>query len=152
MGIVLISIIAVAIVTFVGLQTFFRRIKPDKSPTLNPLFWLSTILATPLVIAGCLFLWYAISSSYPQQVFDQAMWSENQQERYQYTDDLLDNEKLIGLTIDETIAILGEPENQEDSIMIYNIGYDPKVFLNGNPDWMNLVIKDEIVYSVSIER
>ena len=61
------------------------------------------------------------------------------------TDDLVDNEKLIGKTKEEIIELLGQEENNLDSsLWTYYIGYKPSI-IGIDPDVLEVEFKDDKV-------
>ena len=142
MGILMLSLLLVATITFILTFSLFKKFNPGSTPLEKPLFWVIAIIATPLLYAACLFSWFTISSSYPDRTFDKAAWENNLDTRYEYVHDLITNQKLIGNTITETKNMLGEPDSESDSTLIYYIGYSPKYFLNSDPDWLEIALKD----------
>lgn len=105
-------------------------------------YWITAIVATPVFYIGFLFIWFFASSSYETQEFNKENWTENRDSRYVYVDDLIDSEKLIGLTSSELKSVLGEADYEDDSTMSFYIGYSPKHFLNMYPDWLETDLID----------
>jgi len=61
------------------------------------------------------------------------------------TDDLVDNEKLIGKTKEEIKELLGQEENNLDaSRWTYYIGYKPSI-IGIDPDVLEIEFKDDKV-------
>jgi len=98
MGIIVLSFLVTAILVFSALFLLFRKIRSGKNPARDSRYWLTAIIATPIVYIGLLFTWFFFSSSYETKEFNKENWLEDQDTRYVYVDDLIDNEKLIGLT------------------------------------------------------
>ena len=136
MGIFAISILLVGSLTFSGTYLLFRKNKMNPVKRLS--FWLTVFVATPISYVACLAIWFAISSSYPHRTFDQADWANKRNDRYEYVDDLVNNNKAIGLTQKEVISMLGKPDEINDSTLTYYIGYCPKYFMNNDPDWLEI--------------
>lgn len=142
MGILLLSLLATTAVVFSGVYLLFRKYRPDTNPFSNILYWVTTIIATPVIYIGLIFLWLSASSNYETQVFDKESWAENMDSRYVYVDDLIDNEKLIGLTKSDLESMLGEADYEDDTLMSFYIGYTPKPFFNMDPDWLETDLID----------
>jgi len=150
MGIFLISILLVAVLTFLLTLAVFKRIKRGANPFKNSIFWITIVIALPIIYAGILFTWYKISSSYPERSFDKYEWIQNKDKRYEYVEDLVNHNKLNGMTKSEVIDLLGKASNENDSMLTYYIGYSPKIFFNLDPDWLEIEIKNEIVETVRV--
>jgi hypothetical protein len=145
MGILLILLLFTGIFTFVGLFFVFKRFNPSKSPISNPLYWFASIIGGPILLAGVIWVWFLISSHYEEKEFDSAAWVEQEDTRYEYVDDLVNQQKLIGLEKTEVIEKLGEPDGQSDSTLTYYIGYTPKYFMNMDPDWLEIKLEGKVV-------
>ena len=72
--------------------------------------WGTTIVMTPFLYVSLIFIWISYISYYPERDFDKEKWNANIETRYEMTDDLIDNGKLIGLTKDDVRQLLGEEE------------------------------------------
>ena len=151
-GIFAFSLLIAAVLTFVLVFFLLRWLRPGKKHLKNPFLWVSVVFATPVVYAGLLWIWFLISSSYPERSFDKTAWIENQEKRYEYVDDLINHAKLIGLTKSEIKEMLGKPDNENDSILTYYIGYSPRYFLNNDPDWLEIELDNgEVVKTIILE-
>ena len=129
----------------------FKRIRPEKSPINNPLFWLSGIVMTPVLLVGSLFFYMFISSIYIEKAFDEIAWKTENHNRYIYVTDLKEN-KLIGMDSLKVIQLLGPPDDIDNGDLIYNIGYDPKQYFNMDPDWMYVKIRAGKVQELEVKR
>lgn len=151
-GIFAFSLLIAVVLTFILIYFLFRLIRPEKKQVKSSLFWLSVLIATPLLYAGFLWIWFLISSSYPERSFDKTAWIENKEKRYEYVDDLVDHSKLIGLMKSEIKEILGKPDNENDSTLTYYIGYSPRYFLNNDPDWLEIQLDNgETINTIILE-
>lgn len=142
MGIVVLSFFVIAVLVFTGLFFLFRKYISRTKPMSSLYYWITAIVATPVFYIGFLFIWFFASSSYETQEFNKENWTENRDSRYVYVDDLIDSEKLIGLTSSELKSVLGEADYEDDSTMSFYIGYSPKHFLNMDPDWLETDLID----------
>ncbi len=145
MGIVFLSFLLTVVLVFTGLFFLFRKYNSKTNPLSSPYYWITAIVATPCFYIGFLFLWFLVSSSYEKKEFDKENWTENRESRYVYVDDLIEGEKLIGLTGSELKNMLGETDYEDDSTMSFYIGYSPKTFFNMDPDWLETDLTDGIV-------
>ena len=152
MGIVVLSLFVTTLLVFTGLFLLFRKYRPRKNPLSNLYYWISAIIATPSLYIGFILIWFFVSSSYERKEFDKVNWAENRDSRYEYVDDLVDGEKLIGLTSSELKSMLGEADHEDDSTMTYYIGYCPKHFLNMDPDWLETDLIDGRVCNVNVRE
>ncbi len=136
MGIVILSFLVIIFLVFAGLFLLFRKYGSRKSPFINLYYWITAVVITPLLYIGLLFIYLSISSSYERIGFDKENWAENRDSRYIYVEDLVDNNKLIGLTSTELKSMLSDADHEDDSTIIYYIGYSPQHFFNMDPDWL----------------
>ena len=152
MGIVVLSLFVTTLLVFTGLFLLFRKYRPRKNPLSNLYYWISAIIATPSLYIGFILIWFFVSSSYERKEFDKVDWAENRDSRYEYVEDLVDGEQLIGLTSSELKSMLGEADHEDDSTMTYYIGYCPKHFLNMDPDWLETDLIDGRVCNVNVRE
>lgn len=136
MGILFISFLATTILVFLLVFLLFRKFSQRKNISKDPRYWLVSVVASPVVYIGFLLIWLLMSSSFEAKEFTKENWANNRNTRYEYVSDLIDNNKLIGLTKIELDSTLGKADYEDDSITQYYIGYSPKVLLNNDPDWL----------------
>ena len=122
MGIVVLSFFVTTVLVFAGLYLLFRKYSSRKNPLSNVYYWLAAIVATPGFYIMFLFIWFFFSSSYERKEFDKESWANNRDSRYVYVEDLIEGEKLIGLTGDELKSMLGEADYEDDSTITFYIG------------------------------
>lgn len=137
--------LVIGIVTFFILRWILKRmIKTSRSLRIASTL-IGTIILTPLIYAGLIFCWIAIASYYPERDFDKEKWRTDIEKRYEMTDDLVDNEKLIGKSKKEIKELLGQEEvSMDSSRWTYYIGYKPGV-LGIDPDILEIEFKDDKV-------
>lgn len=152
MGIVVLSFLVTSVLVFASVFLLFRKFSPRKKPFSNSYYWITAIVATPCLYIGFLLIWFVGSSSYESKEFDKDNWAEKRDSRYEYVEDLLDGEKLIGLTSSELKSMLGEADHEDDSTMIFYIGYSPEHFLNMDPDWLETALIDGKVSAVYVRE
>ena len=141
MEVIIINII-LAVPTFFLVQLIFKKVNPSWTRLKSPFLWLTTIFATPVIYVGLIFTWISIETYYPKRDFDKEKWAINIEKRYEYADDLVDNEKLIGLSKQEIKEILGEPESETENSMTYYLGFSPRHFIGIDPDYLEINFKD----------
>lgn len=142
--------LALAVPTFFLVKLVFKKINPTWSRLNNPLLWLSTAVVTPVVYVGLFFIWFTFATYYPERRFDKEAWSVNIETRYEYADDLVDNDKLIGLDKREIKEMLGEPEYENENSMTYYIGFSPRHLIGIDPDYLEINFRDGNAYSTQI--
>ncbi len=151
MGALLISLLSTGVLVFSGVFFLFKK-HSSKRPFRNPSYWITSLLISPIIYAGIIFIWLLWSSSFTRKEFNKKEWENNRDSRYELVDDLVNNQKLIGLTMNEVKSILGEPDGEFDSTITYYIGYSPQYFLNSDPDWLELETKNQKVSNANIRE
>jgi len=90
-AILIMLVIAIVIVIFLIGFLILRKSQPNKNHFKNPILWITTVVSTPLIYIGLIFLWITIATHYPQRDFNQDKWIKDKETRYEYADDLVDN-------------------------------------------------------------
>jgi hypothetical protein len=132
------------IVIILGIPVYFfcqwlckKLLKENK--TRKTVTWIATIIATPIVYFGLVVLFFFSSEYYPKHDFDRKEWLVNKDQRYEYSDDIIESKMLIGKTKDEVRKILGDVGNSNnENEWHYELGYRPEI---GNIDPDTLVIE-----------
>jgi amino acid transporter len=135
---VILIMFVIAIVIFLIGFLILRKRQPTKNNFKNPILWITTIVLTPLIYIGLIFLWITIATHYPQRDFNQEKWIKDKETRYEYADDLVDNENLIGQTKAQILELLGEPDYETEMTITYCIGFSPRHFIGIDPDWLEI--------------
>lgn len=141
MDVIIINLI-LAVPTFFLVRLIFKKINPTWNRLRNPFLWLTTFFVTPVIYVGLILIWLSIETYYPERDFDKGKWTENVEKRYEYADDLVDNEKLVGLTKNEIKEILGEPDYENEHSMTYYIGFSKRHLFRIDPDYLEISFKD----------
>jgi hypothetical protein len=105
---------------------------------------LGLLIVTPLALAT-LYSWFIFLLTTPIYLhysFDKDEWRTNIDQRYKMADDLIDSEKVLGLTESQVIELLGKPTNKYDNTIRYYIGDRPTPGLDLDPDELVLDLKD----------
>ena len=152
MGLIVISFFVTALLVFTIVFLLFRKFGHGNNPFRKSYFWIASIVLTPVIYFGSLFTWFSIAASYEAQEFDKNTWQKNEESRYVFVDDLVEGEKLIGLSRDELESMLGKADYEDDSTMTYYLGYSPGVYLNMDPDWLVSDLTDGKVSYVYIRE
>ena len=127
-----------------------RFIKDRQTRVIRSLF--ATLVITPLIYVGLIFLWICWVEYYPKRDFNREKWISNKERRYEYSNDIIKSKMLIGKTKAEVKQLLGTPENSEErDDWYYNIGFVPEIM---NIDRSALIVefKDGQVTMVSQHR
>jgi len=141
------------ILAFLGIPVFFiwRRILKNRkmqSGTKRAVLWIATVVSTPILYVGIVALFLFSMEYYPKRDFDKAAWLKNKDERYEYSDDIIDSKMLIGKSKNDVRKILGDEGNLNDSDdWSYDLGFRPEL-LNIDPDSMEITFKNNRVVSV----
>ena len=145
MGTVVITFLLAGLLSFVGFFFLFKRLNPERKPKSNPVYWISSFFLSTIFLAATIWFWVLSSSHYEEKEFESKAWIENRHERYEYADDIVNEDKILGLETKEILNRLGEPDNQSDTSLTYYIGYTPKYFMNMDADWLEIKLENNIV-------
>ncbi len=143
MGTLLLVILTTELVVLGLLYFLFKRYYTKVPPLKNKYFWLSVIIVPPVILVSGVYLWFLSQANFDAQPFNQALWEQDSDKRYLYADDLIDNNKLIGKSTQYIESILGEPMQKDSIIMHFYIGYSPKNFINIDPDYLVVELKND---------
>ena len=147
---VILIMFVIAIVIFLIGFLILRKRQPTKNHFKNPILWITTIVSTPLIYIGLIFLWITIATYYPQKDFNQEKWIMEKETRYEYADDLVDNDKLIRLTKAQILELLEKPDYETETTLTYYIGFSPRRFIGIDPDWLEIEFKNGKAINVRI--
>ena len=113
------------------------------------LTWVGTFIVTSLIYLFLIYVFIFFVSYYPTKEFSQKGWTDNPSKRYEMTEDIIENNLLIGKTKDEILHLLGSDkfEYNEDH-WGYDAGFVPG-FLNIDPDVLDVYFKNNIVVKVA---
>lgn len=150
MGLVILSFLFVTLIVSSVVYFFFRKKNANSSPIKNPFYWIISFIASPIVFVGVIMIWFFISTSVEKKEFNKSSWIDNPDYRYELVDDLIVNNKLIGLTHKEVNNLLGEADYVHESITGYNIGYSNEVFMNLDPDWLEIEFESGKVKNATV--
>ena len=119
---VIIINLILALPTFFLCKFLSRKIKAERTRQIA--IWSATLLFTPIVYVALIVGWISYARYYPERAFDKEVWKTEVETRYELTDDLIDNKKLIGKTKEEIIELLGqEGVSMDSSLWTYYIGF-----------------------------
>jgi 4-amino-4-deoxy-L-arabinose transferase-like glycosyltransferase len=131
---------------FLFLLTFLRRRTSKKLATglASGLTIMSLLLAT-LIGSLWLFLYH------PQREFSPEYWDEHQAERYTMREDIIQSQRLIGLSPAQVRYLLGEPTTKyrpAETQLSYDIGYPPSLTTKDFPDLLVIEFRNGQVVNV----
>jgi hypothetical protein len=89
----------------------------------------AAILITPLLCVAIPYVALALYLYYPHRAFNKSDWATDLPKRYELVDDLVASQKLVGLTEEQVVALLGKPdrESKSDAAWHYYLGMTPKL-------------------------
>lgn len=73
------------------------------------------ILAYPVIVYGLIMGYFTYKDRLPNRAFDRSEWLADPTKRYEMQQDLLAGKKLEGKTKTEVCAMIGLPDNQQDT-------------------------------------
>jgi len=140
-------LIILGVPTFFICRKFFRKHVED-SKQRKILTWAVTLVSTPLIYIGLFSLLFYSWTHYPTHDFDSIKWFANKETRYELSDNFIQSEMLIGKTKAEVHQLLGyEGNTDKEDVWFFELGYKP-VFLNIDPDTLEIIFKDGKVIEV----
>ena len=111
--------LAIGTITFFILRwTFKKFVKADKLRI--GLTWLGTIILTPIIYLGLIFIFINIIFYEPKRDFDKERWFADKAKRYEMRDDIVESEMLKAKNKKEIIDLIGLPDFGSDSTDIWN--------------------------------
>ncbi len=142
MGIFTLSIILVFLLSSTIVYFFFKKRNPASKPLKNMIYWASSMILSPIIYISSIWIWFSIGANYEDKPFDKTEWMNNQHNRYIYTKDIVENDLLKNLSKEDVIELLGKPSEKNDSTFVFQTGYNPKIFMNGRPDFLEIRFAD----------
>lgn len=141
---IILIIIAIPIY-FIFHWSLIKIIKDTKTRTITS--WVSTILLTPIIYFGTMWLFIAYMFYYPNRAFDRKKWLKDNEKRYELSKDLIENQLLIGKSKLQVKEILGLDSNcEENDIWIFYLGFTPGLGID--PDVLKITFKNGKVIEV----
>jgi hypothetical protein len=151
-----VSIEVYFILIILGIPTFYvwrnvfkRYIKIDKTRKIWT--WTATLLLTPCIYVGLIMLLVFSISYYPNRDFDRQKWSDNQDKRYEFSNDIIESKMLIGKSKAQVRQLLGNEGDNKDSfnVWIFGLGIRPEL---GNIDYSYLQVDFKGGKVVNVEQ
>ena len=107
-----------------------------------------SVVLSPIVYIGLIYLWIFSISYYPTNDFDKQTWESNPEERYKMSEDIIESEILIGKTKQEIVELLGNDfYSYSENHIAYGLGFVPGLF-NIDPDVLDIYFENGKVTKV----
>lgn len=107
-----------------------------------------TIILSPIVYVGLIYLWLFSISYYPTDEFDKLAWESYPEERYKMSENIIESKMLIGKTKEEITELLGNDfYSYSENHIAYGLGFVPGLF-NIDPDVLDIYIENGKVIKV----
>ena len=107
-----------------------------------------SIVLSPIVYIGLIYLWIFSISYYPTNDFDKQTWESNPEERYKMSEDIIESKMLIGKTKQEIVELLGNDfYSYSENHIAYRLGFVPGLF-NIDPDVLDIYFENGKVTKV----
>ena len=107
-----------------------------------------SIVLSPIVYIGLIYLWIFSISYYPTNDFDKQTWESNPEERYKMSENIIESKMLIGKTKQEIVELLGNDfYSYSENHIAYGLGFVPGLF-NIDPDVLDIYFENGKVTKV----
>jgi hypothetical protein len=107
-----------------------------------------SVVLSPIVYIGLIYLWIFSISYYPTNDFDKQTWESNPEERYKMSEDIIESKMLIGKTKQEIVELLGNDfYSYSENHIAYGLGFIPGLF-NIDPDVLDIYFENGKVTKV----
>ena len=107
-----------------------------------------SVVLSPIVYIGLIYLWIFSISYYPTNDFDKQTWESNPEERYKMSEDIIESKMLIGKTKQEIVELLGNDfYSYSENHIAYGVGFVPGLF-NIDPDVLDIYFENGKVTKV----
>ena len=107
-----------------------------------------SVVLSPIVYIGLIYLWIFSISYYPTNDFDKQTWESNPEERYKMSEDIIESKMLIGKTKQEIVELLGNDfYSYSENHIAYGLGFVPGLF-NIDPDVLDIYFENGKVTKV----
>jgi len=113
-------------------------------------FWVIvlTVITSSLLYVGIILAFFAIEQYYPDRKFDANEWRTHEDNRYEYSEDIIESKMLIGKSKGQVRKLLGDGNNADSTdSWAYGLGFRPEYF-NIDPDWLEVDFKNGRVVDV----
>ena len=143
-----IIILLLAIPLFFIVKWLLKLLRIGNKKNRKYIAMITSIILSPLIYVGTIVIMFYILSYYPTQEFDKNLWDQKIEERYKMSQDIIDNNLLIGKSKEEVIELLGNDfSTYKENIIEYYLGFVPG-FINIDPDCLFIYFEDNKVIKV----
>lgn len=144
-----IIIIIIACIVYYISKLILKRLNFGTSKKRKIVALISSIILSPLIYLGIIYMMLFTISYYPSNDFDKIKWDTNKAERYKMSEDIIESEILIGKTKTEIIQLLGNDfYSYNNNHIAYELGFVPGLF-NIDIDVLDIYFENEKVIKVS---
>ena len=122
----------------------YRKIEDPNKRNLS--IFAAVIITTPIIYIVSFIILFMIINYRPSRDFDKIKWREDIEKRYEFAEDLIESDLLIGKTKNQVISILGDDHNNmNQDTWSYYLGYGSE---NIDPDSLYIEFKNGKVIRV----
>ncbi|WP_289044246.1 hypothetical protein [uncultured Olleya sp.] len=144
-----IIVIIIACIVYYISKLILKRLNFGTSKKRKIVALISSIILSPLIYLGIIYMMLFTISYYPSNDFDKIKWDTNKAERYKMSEDIIESEILIGKTKTEIIQLLGNDfYSYNNNHIAYELGFVPGLF-NIDIDVLDIYFENEKVIKVS---
>jgi len=144
-----IIVIIIACIVYYSSKLILKRLNFGTSKKRKIVALISSIILSPLIYIGIIYMMFFTISYYPSNNFDKTKWDTNKAERYKMSEDIIESEILIGKTKTEIIQLLGNDfYTYNNNHIAYELGFVPGLF-NIDIDVLDIYFENEKVIKVS---
>ena len=143
-----IIILLLAVPIYFLSKWILKRLKLGNFKNRKYLAIIPAVILSPILYVGIILIWVFSVSYYPKTDFNKQEWSENKEERYKMSADIIKSEILISKTKEEVVELLGtEFYAYNENHIAYDLGFVPGLF-NIDPDVLDIYLKNGKVIKV----
>lgn len=144
-----IIVIIIACIVYYISKLILKRLNFRTSKKRKIVALISSIILSPLIYLGIIYMMLFTISYYPSNDFDKIKWDTNKAERYKMSEDIIESKILIGKTKTEIIQLLGNDfYSYNNNHIAYELGFVPGLF-NIDIDVLDIYFENEKVIKVS---
>lgn len=144
-----IIVIIIACIVYYISKLILKRLNFGTSKKRKIVALISSIILSPLIYLGIIYMMLFTISYYPSNDFDKIKWDTNKAERYKMSEDIIESEILIGKTKTEIFQLLGNDfYSYNNNHIAYELGFVPGLF-NIDIDVLDIYFENEKVIKVS---
>ncbi|NOT74229.1 MAG: hypothetical protein HOP08_04815 [Cyclobacteriaceae bacterium] len=116
--------LAIGVLTFFILRLVLKRIIKTNKTLRISLTWIGTIILTPIIYIGIIFLIFSWMFYEPTRDFSKERWFSEKQKRYEMRDDIVESDFLKNKNKAEVLNLLGSPDFRTDTTNVweYDLG------------------------------